>query len=96
MRAPRLDEPREVTQWELIANLLEQAEGALCGPAHQERIARLRGIFPGHAAQLERARRAAAQRMRRLRVRVDFVCRGAGQVHAPALPHHTVRSSLLQ
>jgi len=96
MRAPRLDEPREITQWELIANLLEQAEGALCGPAHQERITRLRGIFPGHAAQLERARRSAAQRMRRLRVRVDFVCRGAGQVHAPAPPHHVVRSSLLQ
>jgi hypothetical protein len=96
MRAPRLDEPREITQWELTANLLAQAEATLCGPAYGERMVRLRAIFPGHAAQLERARRSAAQRLRRLRVRVDFVCRGAGQVDAPAAPIDTQRSSLLQ
>ena len=96
MRAPRLDEAREVTQWELIANLLRQAEGALCGPAYEERVARLRTIFPGHAAQLERARWQAAQRLRRLRVRVDFVCRGAGKVDESAAPTATLRSSLLQ
>jgi hypothetical protein len=96
MRAPRLDEPREVTQWELIANLLAQAEGALCGPAYAERMLRLRAIFPGHAAQLERARRSAAARLRRLRVRVDFVCRGAGHVGAPTAPMDAVGSSLPQ
>jgi hypothetical protein len=96
MRAPRLDEPREITQWELTANLLAQAEATLCGPAYGERMMRLRAIFPGHAAQLERARRSAALRLRRLRVRVDFVCRGAGQIDAPAAPLDTQRSSLLQ
>jgi hypothetical protein len=96
MRAPRLDEPREVTQWELIANLLRQAEGALCGPGYDERVARLREIFPGHAAQLERARWQAAQRLRRLRVRVDFVCRGAGQVDDPDASAQPPRSSLIQ
>lgn len=96
MRAPRLDEPREITQWELIANLLAQAEGALCGPAYAERMLRLRAIFPGHAAQLERARRMAAARLRRLRVRVDFVCRGAGHVSAPAAPLDAAGSSLPQ
>jgi hypothetical protein len=96
MRAPRLDEPREITHWESIANLLSQAEGTLCGPAYEERMLRLRAIFPGHAAQLERARRSAAQRLRRLRVRVDFVCRGAGQVGTPATPLDAGRSSLLQ
>lgn len=96
MRAPRLDEPREITQWELIANLLAQAEGALCGPAYAERMLRLRAIFPGHAAQLERARRMAAVRLRRLRVRVDFVCRGAGHVSAPAAPLDAAGSSLPQ
>jgi hypothetical protein len=96
MRAPRLDEPREITQWELTANLLAQAEATLCGPAYGERMVRLRAIFPGHAAQLERARRSAALRLRRLRVRVDFVCRGAGQIDAPAAPLDTQRSSLLQ
>jgi hypothetical protein len=96
MRSPRLDEPREITQWELIANLLTQAEGALCGPAYGERMLRLRAIFPGHAAQLERARRAAVVRVRQLRVRVDFVCRGAGQVDAPAAPMDATRPSLLQ
>ena len=83
MRAPRLDEPREVTQWELIGNLLAEAERALCGPTHRERLTRLHRIFPGHAAQLERARRNAADRIHRLRVRVDFVCFGAGQVREP-------------
>ncbi len=96
MRAPRLDEPREITQWELTANLLAQAAATLCGPAYGERMLRLRAIFPGHAAQLERARRSAAMRLRRLRVRVDFVCRGAGQVGAPAAPLAAQRSSLLQ
>jgi hypothetical protein len=96
MRAPRLDEPREITQWELTANLLAQAEATLCGPAYGERMLRLRAIFPGHAAQLERARRSAAMRLRRLRVRVDFVCRGAGQVDAPVAPLAAQRSSLPQ
>jgi hypothetical protein len=96
MRAPRLDEPREVTQWELIANLLFQAESTLCGPAYAERMVRLRAIFPGHASQLERARRQAASRLRRLRVRVDFVCRGAGHVGAPAAPLDEAGSSLPQ
>jgi hypothetical protein len=96
MRAPRMDEPREITQWELIANLLTQAEGTLCGPAYDERMSRLRAIFPGHAAQLERARRAAAMRLRRLRVRVDFVCRGAGQIGAPAVPIDSANSSSMQ
>lgn len=96
MRAPRLDEPREVTQWELIGNLLAQAEGTLCGPSHRERLMRLHRIFPGHAAQLERARRTAAERVRRLRVRVDFVCLGAGQVAEPEAPVASTRPPLPQ
>ena len=96
MRAPRLDEPREVTQWELIANLLAQAEGTLCGPAYAERMQRLRAIFPGHALQLERARRLAASRLRRLRGRVDFVCRGSDHAGAQAAPLDEAGSSLPQ
>ena len=96
MRAPRLDEPREVTQWELIANLLAQAEGALCGPAYAERMLRLRAIFPGHAQQLERSRRTAADRIRRLRVRVDFVFLGSGQVREVAEPEDAGRPLLPQ
>jgi hypothetical protein len=96
MRAPRLEDAREVTQWEMISNLLAQAEGALCGVAHRERIAQLHRVFPGHALQLERLRRQAAQRLRRLRVRVDFVCRGIGQLPAAIEMTQAARGSLLQ
>jgi hypothetical protein len=96
MRAPRLEDTREIMQWEVIAKLLEQAEGTLGGTAHCQRIAELHRTYPGHALSLERLRRKAAQRLRRLRVRVDFVCRGVGQVSVPAEPVHTAQSSLLQ
>jgi hypothetical protein len=97
MRAPRLDDAREITQWEMIANLLAQAEGALCGAAHRDRIAQLHRVFPGHALQLERMRRQAAQRLRRLRVRVDFVCRGLGQPEPASEPTtQPARNPILQ
>jgi hypothetical protein len=96
MRAPRLEDTREITHWEMIAKLLEQAEGTLAGAAHCHRIAQLQRSFPGHALALERVRRQAAQRLYALRVRVDFVCRGLGQVAAPAEPAHVAHGSMLQ
>ena len=96
MRAPRLENGREITHWEMIAKLLEQAEGLLSGVAHCQRIAQLHRSFPGHAVALERSRREAAQRLYALRVRVDFVCRGLGQVAAPAAPTRPAQGSSLQ
>jgi hypothetical protein len=96
MRAPRLEDTREITHWEMIAKLLEQAEGTLAGAAHCQRIAHLQRSFPGHALALERLRRQAAARLYALRVRVDFVCRGLGKVAAPAEPANIAQGSLLQ
>jgi hypothetical protein len=96
MRALALHDPSEVQQWDVVASLLAQAEGTLRGVAHRHRIARLHQIFPGHATQLERLRRQAAERLRRLRARVDFVCQGPAEATAPPEPVHAVRSSLLQ
>jgi hypothetical protein len=87
---------REVARWDLVANLLAQAEGTLRGITHRQRIAQLHRLFPGHAAQLERLRRHAAERLGRLRARVDFVCQGGGTVPAVAEPVQAMRSSLLQ
>jgi hypothetical protein len=90
------EDTRTVTQWGVVASLLAQAEGALLGAPHRQRIARLHGVFPGHATQLERLRRHAADRLRRLRVRVDFVARDPEQVTQPPAPPASMRSSLLQ
>jgi hypothetical protein len=96
MRALALNDASEVNQWDAVASLLAQAEGTLRGTAHRHRIARLHQIFPGHATQLERLRRQAAERLRRLRARVDFVCQGPGEAAAATEPTHAARSSLLQ
>src|SRR5438477_2669356 len=49
LRAPRLEDASEVTHWEMIARLLEQAEGALCGFTYRERLSQLQRLLPGHA-----------------------------------------------
>lgn len=96
MRSPRLEDSREQAHWTVVAGLLEQAEGTLCGVPYRARIARLHRTFPGHAAQLERLRRQAAQHVRRLRVRVDFVCQGSGAVQPASEPTNAPSSQLLQ
>jgi hypothetical protein len=94
--APRDSDNREVARWDLVASLLAQAEGTLRGTTHRHRIAQLHRLFPGHAAQLERLRRQAADRLGRLRARVDFVCQGAGTVPEATEPVQAIRSPLLQ
>jgi hypothetical protein len=96
MRAPRLEDSREQAHWTVVIGLLEQAEATLMGVPYRARIARLHRTFPGHAAQLERLRRQAASHVRKLRVRVDFVCQGNGAVEAAEEPKVIPRSSLLQ
>jgi hypothetical protein len=96
MRAPRLEDSREQAHWTVVIGLLEQAEATLMGVPYRARIARLHRTFPGHAAQLERLRRQAASHVRKLRVRVDFVCQGNGAVEAAEEPKPSPRSSLLQ
>jgi hypothetical protein len=90
MRSPRLEDAREVAEWSVVSNLLEQAEGVLRGAPHRNRIARLRAVSPGHAMQLERLRAGAAAHLRRLRMRVDFVCGGKG---SPAVVRSRVDSA---
>jgi hypothetical protein len=96
MPAPKLDRASDLAEWDVVAILLAKAEAALVAAAHRQRIVRLHQIFPGHATQLERVRREAVDRLRQLRARVDFVCQGPGQAHAPSEPVHAPRSSLLQ
>jgi hypothetical protein len=96
MVAPRLDDADAMLEWSVISGLLDQAEATLIGVAHRGRIARLHRAFPGHAAQLERLRRRAAAHIRMLRVRVDFVCRGSGEVQIPAPQPTSPRSTSLQ
>lgn len=96
MRAPRLEDSREQAHWTVVIGLLEQAEATLMGVPHRARIARLHRTFPGHAAQLERLRRQAASHVRKLRVRVDFVCQGNGAVEAAEETKTAPRSGLLQ
>jgi len=94
--APRFDDADAMLEWSVISGLLDQAEAALISVVHRGRIARLHRSFPGHAAQLERLRRRAATHIRMLRIRVDFVCRGSGEVHVPAPLPASPRSSSLQ
>ncbi len=86
----------EVAQWELVARLLAQAEGVLRGSAHLRRVECLRRVLPGHAVQLLRRGRAAADHLHTLRARVDFVRDGSGTVAAAAEPVHVARSARLQ
>jgi hypothetical protein len=90
------EDARVATQWSVVASLLAQAHGVLLGAPHRQRISRLHDSFPGHASQLERMRREAVQRLRRLRVRVDFVARGPDEVTQAPPPPPSMRSSLLQ
>jgi hypothetical protein len=94
--APRLDDADAMFEWSVISGLLDQAEAVLIGVAHRGRIARLHRAYPGHAAQLERLRRRAAAHVRMLRVRVDFVCRGSGELPVPATVTPAPRSTSLQ
>lgn len=96
MRAPRMEDAREVAEWSVVSVLLEQAEGTLESIAHRQRIARLHATAPGHARQLERLRRSAVDRLKGLRSRVDFVCGGVGTVAAARLPTDRLRSALPQ
>ena len=96
MAAPRFDDGDAMFEWSVISGLLDQAEASLISVTHRSRIARLHRAFPGHAAQLERLRRKAATHVRMLRVRVDFVCRGSGEVHVPTPEPATPRSTSLQ
>lgn len=89
---------RSLGEWDMVANLLARAESALLGASTRQRIAHLYRMLPGHATQLERMRRHAADRLHRLRARVDFVC----QTPSPTEPAdlepsvRSARSSLLQ
>jgi hypothetical protein len=96
MLAPRFDDADAMLEWSVIAGLLDQAEASLISVTHRSRVARLHGTFPGHAAQLERLRRKAATHVRMLRVRVDFVCRGSGEVHVPKAEPAAPRSTSIQ
>jgi hypothetical protein len=96
VRAPASDAADDVVQWDVIVSLLAQAEGTLRGAAYRERIARLHRVLPGHAGQLARRASSAAERLRVLRMRVDFVCDGSGSVQVPREPMHVARSPLLQ
>jgi hypothetical protein len=96
LQAPRPRDTREAAEWDMVANLLAQAEGTLRGAAHRLRIAHLCRTFPGHASQLERLRRRAADKLGSLRARVDFVCQGAGSVPVAIQPVDSPRSPLLQ
>jgi hypothetical protein len=96
MIAPRLDDGDAMLEWSVVSGLLDQAEAILIGVAHRGRIARLHRAFPGHAAQLERLRRRAAAHVRMLRVRVDFVCRGSGELAVPVALPQVPRSTSLQ
>ena len=90
MRAPRLEDTREITHWEMIAKLLEQAEGTLGGAAHCQRIAHLQRIVsgprPGAGALAPPGRRAALRIARARRLRVPRVGQGrcAGRTGAVA------------
>ena len=53
--------------------LLSEAEDTLKGMPHCARISRLSERAPSEAAQLERVRREAVEKLRSLRERVDFV-----------------------
>ena len=90
------EDVRSAAQWGVIASLLAQAALVLQGAPHRQRISRLHDSFPGHAAQLERVRREAVQRLHKLRVRVDFVARGPDEVTEAPPPPQSMRSSLLQ
>jgi hypothetical protein len=96
MRCPRLEDAREVAEWSVVSSLLEQAEGMLRGTPHRNRIARLRAVSPGHAMQLERLRVGAAAHLRRLRMRVDFVCGGKGAVPTVRSRVDSAHSAYLQ
>jgi len=96
MRAPRLEDAREIAEWSVVATLLERAEGTLRGAPHRNRIARLRETSPGHAMQLERLRVTASLKLRTLRARVDFVCGGRGEARVASAPTDSGRSALLQ
>jgi hypothetical protein len=94
--APRLDDAREVAEWSVVSVLLEQAEGTLASDAHRQRIAHLHGTAPGHARQLERLRQRAVERLKGLRMRVDFVCGGQGAIAAAREPAVRARTALPQ
>jgi len=92
MRAPRLDDQREIAHWDTVCALLDQAVAELSGVAHAERVRCLRAIAPGHALELQRLGETAIERLRLLRARVDFVCGGEG-VPAPSLIEHHALSA---
>ena len=96
MRAPRLDDLREVAHWDTVCALLDQAVSELCGPTYAERVRCLRAIAPGHALELERVGAAAVDRLQKLRARVDFVCGGEGMPAARAQRELAPASSTLQ
>jgi ATP-dependent Clp protease ATP-binding subunit ClpA len=78
------------------AALRAQAEATLCGLSHRQRIVQLHRVLPGHALQLERARRHAALRVRHLRVRVEFVRHGYGLPKSSTGADDDARTSLLR
>ena len=96
VQAPLANDSAAVEQWEVITRLLAQAEGVLRGATHREHVSRLCRVLPGHGAHLMRKGLHAADRLRELRARVDFVCDGQGCAIAPPEPMHRGSSPLPQ
>jgi hypothetical protein len=94
--APLVSDAAAVEQWEVITRLLAQAEGVLRGATHREHVDRLCRVLPGHGVQLLRKGMHAADRLRALRARVDFVCDGQGLALEAIEPMHPVSSPLPQ
>lgn len=82
---------------EALYALLGAAESALDGYPHRLRIQRVAKQSPGHAAQLERLRREALDKMRDLRVRIDFISDGLDSLEGSSrLRARTEASRVLQ
>ena len=84
VEARLLPDVGEEGEGETLFALLSEAEQTLDGYPHRLRIHRVSKHSPGHAQQLERARREALDKVRTLRKRVDFIRTGLDVLEEPA------------